>query len=91
MTWEQMEAELEEDMDCDEGVDETAGVGFDPINYQCISEDEHYKRQLVITLLLPNGIRNIEVHPNIDGKKLIIRRLAAKIFSDVNHMWTLLW
>jgi hypothetical protein len=43
-------------------------------------------RQLVITLLLPNGIRNLEVHPNIDKKKLIIRGSAPKIFSDVNHM-----
>jgi hypothetical protein len=39
-----------------------------------------------ITLLLPNGIRNLEVHPNVDGKKLIIRGSAPKIFSDVNHM-----
>jgi hypothetical protein len=86
MTWEEIEAELEEDMDCDERVDKTAGIGFNPINYQCIAEDEHYKRQLVITLLLPNGIRNLEVHRNVDGKKLIIRGSAPKIFSDVNQM-----
>jgi hypothetical protein len=72
MSWEQMEAEFEEDLD------KMAGIGFHPINYQCISEDEHYKQQLVITLLLLNGIRNLEVHPNIDGKKLIIPGLATQ-------------
>jgi hypothetical protein len=80
------EVDLDEDLSCDEEGDKRFGIRFDPINYQCVKEDENYNRTLLVTLRLPNGIQHLELHPSGDGLKLLDRGKAPRIFSEVSHM-----